>query len=164
MTNLQVGVDKKVCGMVLKQERYALYKRKVLFQDVIINPHAYLQMTINQFLEVVLGKSCLIGGFLGDATPFQNNDINEYCNVLGGYGYQKHGDEVMYSGINGEQIKTSIFIGPTYYQRLKIMVADKVHSRNTGPLQSLVRQPVGGRSNNGGGRIGEMERDSIVTV
>ena len=120
-------------------------------------------MTINQFLEVVLGKSCLIGGFLGDGTPFQNNDINEYCNVLGGYGYQKHGDEVMYSGINGEQIKTSIFIGPTYYQRLKIMVADKVHSRSTGPLQSLVRQPVGGRSNNGGGRIGEMERDSIVS-
>ena len=155
--------QKGMCGMILKQEDMPFTKEGIV-PDIIINPHAIpSRMTINQFLEVVLGKSCLIGGFLGDGTPFQNNDINEYCNVLGGYGYQKHGDEVMYSGINGEQIKTSIFIGPTYYQRLKIMVADKVHSRSTGPLQSLVRQPVGGRSNNGGGRIGEMERDSIVS-
>ena len=68
----------------------------------------------------------------------------------------------MYSGINGEQIKTSIFIGPTYYQRLKIMVADKMFSRATGPLQSLTRQPAAGRANQGGLRIGEMERDSIL--
>ena len=54
-------------------------------------------------------------------------------------------------------------MGTTYYQRLKIMVADKVHSRATGQMQSLVRQPVGGKSNNGGGRIGEMERDSIIS-
>ena len=44
----------------------------------------------------------------------------------------------MYSGITGEQIKTSLFIGPTYYQRLKIMVADKMHG-GTGPLQRLVK-------------------------
>ena len=95
------------------------------------------------------------------ATPFQNSDTSAYGNVLSQFGYEKNGDEVMYSGINGEQIKTSIFIGPTYYQRLKIMVADKVHSRATGQIQSLT-QPVGGRANNGGGRIGEMERDSII--
>ena len=66
------------------------------------------------------------------------------------------------SGLSGEQIKTEIFMGPTYYQRLKIMVADKMHSRSTGPLQHLVRQPASGRANNGGLRIGEMERDSIL--
>ena len=42
------------------------------------------------------------------------------------------------------------------------MVADKMHSRGTGPLQSLIRQPAAGRSNNGGLRIGEMERDSLL--
>ena len=68
----------------------------------------------------------------------------------------------MYSGITGEQIKTSIFFGPCYYQRLKIMVADKMHSRSTGPLQSFIRQPAAGRANQGGLRIGEMERDSII--
>ena len=65
--------------------------------------------------------------------------------------------------MTGEQMKTQIFMGPTYYQRIKLMVADKMHSRSTGPKQSLTRQPVGGRSNNGGGRIGEMERDSIIS-
>ena len=104
-----------------------------------------------------------MSGHLGDATPFQNNDVKDYGKVLEKFGYDKNGEEIMYSGINGEQIKTSIFIGPTYYQRLKIMVADKVHSRATGKIQSLVRQPVGGKSNNGGGRIGEMERDSIIS-
>jgi len=69
----------------------------------------------------------------------------------------------MYSGINGEQMKTTIFIGPTYYQRLKIMVADKMHSRGTGPMNYLTKQPAAGRANNGGLRIGEMERDSILS-
>ena len=78
------------------------------------------------------------------------------------YNYEEWGNEVMYNGMTGDQMQTSIFIGPTYYQRLKIMVADKMHSRSTGPLQNLTRQPVGGKSNNGGGRIGEMERDSIL--
>ena len=68
----------------------------------------------------------------------------------------------MYSGITGDQIKTNIFIGPTYYQRLKIMVADKMFSRSTGPLQHLVRQPASGRANKGGLRIGEMERDGMI--
>ena len=96
----------------------------------------------------------MYGDFL-DATPFQNIDINEFSDVLEGFGYEKNGDEVMYSGITGDQIKTSIFIGPTYYQRLKIMVDDKIHSRATGPLQHLVRQPASGRSNKGGLRTGE---------
>ena len=79
------------------------------------------------------------------------------------YGYEEWGNEVMYNGISGDQMKTSIFIGPTYYQRLKMMVSDKMHSRATGKLQNLTRQPIGGRANNGGGRTGEMERDSIIS-
>ena len=61
--------------------------------------------------------------------------------------YEKHADEIMYSGITVDQIHTSIFIGPTYYQRLKIMVADKMFSRSTGPKQNLTRQPAEGRGN-----------------
>ena len=69
----------------------------------------------------------------------------------------------MYSGVTGDQMRTTIFIGPTYYQRLKIMVADKMHSRGTGPMNyNLTKQPAAGRANNGGLRIGEMERDSIL--
>jgi len=155
--------QKGVCGILLDQSEMPFTKDGIV-PDMIVNPHAIpSRMTINQLLEVVLGKSSCLGGFLGDATPFQNNDINDYALLMKKYGYEEWGNEVMYSGINGEQLHTSIFIGPTYYQRLKYMVADKMHSRSTGPLQSLIRQPAHGRSNNGGGRIGEMERDSIIS-
>ena len=154
--------QKGMCGLVLEQEEMPFSKDGIV-PDIIINPHALpSRMTMNQLLECVLGKSASLGGFLGDATAFQNNDINDYANLMEKYDYQEWSNEVLYSGITGEQLKTSIFIGPTYYQRLKIMVADKMHSRGTGPLQSLTRQPAAGRSNNGGLRIGEMERDSIL--
>ena len=137
--------QKGMCGMVLPSYDMPFTKDGIV-PDIIVNPHAIpTRMTINQLLEVILGKSVCLSGHLGDATPFQNNDIREFSEVLEGFNYQKDGNEVMYSGITGDQIKTSIFIGPTYYQRLKIMVADKMHSRGTGPSQHLVRQPASGR-------------------
>ena len=140
------------------------FSKDGIVPDLIVNPHAIpSRMTINQFLEMILGKTCSLTGHLGDATPFQNNDITNYTRVLENMGYNGMGDEVLYSGITGEQLKTSIFIGPIYYQRIKLMVADKIHSRGTGPVQALVRQPAAGRANNGGLRIGEMERDSILS-
>jgi len=154
--------QKGMCGMVIPEWEMPFTKDGIV-PDIIINPHAIpSRMTINQLLEVILGKSACLGGFLGDATPFQNNDIREFSSVLEGFGYEGNGNEVMYSGMTGEQIQTSIFIGPTYYQRLKIMVADKMYSRATGPMQHLLRQPAGGRANNGGLRLGEMERDAMI--
>ena len=155
--------QKGMCGLLLDQWDMPFNKDGIV-PDLIINPHAIpSRMTINQLLEVILGKSSVIGGFYGDATPFQNNDIKVFSDVLEKYGHERYANEVLYSGFNGEQLTTSIFIGPTYYQRLKIMVADKMFSRSTGPLQSLTRQPAGGRANKGGLRIGEMERDSILS-
>jgi len=155
--------QKGVCGMLLEQQEMP-FTQEGIVPDLIVNPHAIpSRMTINQLLEVILGKSSCMGGFLGDATAFQNTDVTDYAILLQKYGYEEWGNEIMYSGITGEQLKTQIFIGPTYYQRIKIMVADKMHSRGEGPKQNLTRQPVGGRANNGGGRIGEMERDSILS-
>jgi DNA-directed RNA polymerase II subunit RPB2 len=155
--------QKGVCGLLI-DEKDMPFSKDGIVPDLIINPHAIpSRMTINQLLEMILGKSCSLTGHLGDATPFQNNDINDYTKLLSKLGYDGYGNEVLYSGITGEQIRTSIFMGPIYYQRIKIMVADKMHSRGTGPVQAIVRQPAGGRANNGGLRIGEMERDSILS-
>jgi len=154
--------QKGMCGMVLEQKDMPFTDEGIV-PDIIINPHAFpSRMTINYFLEMILGKIACKGGFHGDGTPFQNNEVSDYIKLLESSGYNKHGEEVMYSGITGDQIKTSIFFGPCYYQRLKIMVADKIHSRSTGPIQSFIRQPAGGRANQGGLRIGEMERDGLI--
>ena len=153
---------KGVCGMILEQADMPFSKDGIV-PDIILNPHGIpKRMTVNQLIEMILGKSACMGGYAGDATPFMNNDINDYAKLMNKYGYDEWGDEVLYSGITGEQMKTKFFIGPAYYQRLKYMVVDKMHSRATGPLQNLTKQPAAGRANNGGLRIGEMERDSIL--
>ena len=64
--------------------------------------------------------------------------------------------------MTGEQIKSDIYIGPTYYMRLKQMVKDKINYRSQGPRTQLTRQTVQGRANDGGLRVGEMERDGIL--
>jgi hypothetical protein len=68
----------------------------------------------------------------------------------------------MYNGMTGEQIESAIFIGPTYYMRLKHMVKDKINYRARGPRTLMTRQTNHGRANDGGLRIGEMERDGVI--
>ena len=69
----------------------------------------------------------------------------------------------LFSGITGEQLKVNFYVGPTYYLRLTHQVSDKYQARNDGLKTSLTHQPVGGRALGGGGRIGEMERDAILS-
>lgn len=83
--------------------------------------------------------------------------------TLRGCGYQSRGFEVLYNGHTGKKLQAQLYTGPTYYQRLKHMVDDKIHSRARGPVQILTRQPVEGRSRDGGLRFGEMERDCMIS-
>ena len=132
--------------------------------DLIINPHAIpSRMTIAQLKETLLGKILLELGLFGDGTSFGDLDINTISDELLKLGYEKNGNEIMYDGITGEQITTSVFIGPVFYQRLKHMVEDKHHSRSTGPKVNFTRQPAEGRSRSGGLRFGEMERDCMIS-
>ena len=133
--------------------------------DMIINPHALpSRMTIGQLVETIMGKSHLHLGAFGSCTAFDNkgNKSEMYGEILSDFGFHSSGNELLYNGTTGLQIESEIFIGPTYYMRLKHMVKDKINYRAKGPRANLTRQTVGGRANDGGLRIGEMERDGVL--
>jgi DNA-directed RNA polymerase beta subunit len=139
------AAQKGTLGMVYRQEDMP-FTPDGITPDIILNPHALpSRMTINILLEAILGKSCLLEGTFGDATPFTSNSVNiaeELCDRLEKNGFERHGWEHLINGFTGEPIKAKIFIAPQYYQRLKHMVSDKIHSRAQGHVTTLTRQPL----------------------
>ena len=155
--------QKGTVGIVYREEDMP-FSSSGIRPDIIINPHAIpSRMTIGQLKETILGKVLISLGMFGDGTSFTNLPIKNICNELSKLGYQKEGNEILYSGMTGEQIDADIFMGPVFYQRLKHMVNDKQHSRSIGPMVVLTRQPAEGRARDGGLRFGEMERDCMVS-
>jgi DNA-directed RNA polymerase II subunit RPB2 len=151
--------QKGTCGILYRQEDMPFSKDGIV-PDIIMNPHAIpSRMTIGQLLECIMGKACTDLGTYGDATPFTDLSVEDVAKILKEKcGLERYGNEVMYNSRTGEQMPTEIFIGPTYYQRLKHMTIDKVHSRaSSGPIVLLTRQPAEGRARDGGLRMGEME-------
>ena len=134
--------------------------------DIIINPHAFpSRMTINYLLEMLMGKAGANNGIIQDSTPFTPEScdpVDRICKELSDLGFNRHGNERMFSGYTGEEIEADIFVGVCYYQRLKHLVGDKMHARATGNVTMLARQPLEGRSREGGLRCGEMERDCLI--
>ena len=134
-----------------------------IIPDFIMNPHAIpSRMTVGQILETLLGKVGSVIGKEMDATTFSKIDTETLFKYMREYGFDEQCEEVMYNGMTGLQMNSTIFIGPTYYQRLKHMVEDKIHSRISGQVHMTTRQPTEGRSRDGGLRLGEMERDAML--
>ncbi len=156
--------QKGVCGLILNNEDMP-FTKEGLVPDIIINPHAIpSRMTIGHLVESVLSKLCCLSGVNINATAFEDHNINDYYDILSKkFGYNKYGNEVLYNGFNGQQIMSDIFIGPTYYYRLKHMVQDKMNYRDKGPVTAISHQPVKGRANEGGLRIGEMESNALLS-
>jgi DNA-directed RNA polymerase II subunit RPB2 len=155
--------QKGVLGMIIPEENMP-YTKDGIKPDIIINPHAIpSRMTIGHLVECIFAKMCCLDGLLGDATVFIPIDNEVIHKKLEDNGYEKYGNEILYNGFTGRQIDTEIFIGPTYYFRLKHMVAEKINSRGIGAMTQLTRQPTEGRRKGGGLRIGEMERDTVLS-
>lgn len=147
--------QKGVAGMILSSIDMP-FTSAGLTPDIIINPHAFpSRMTIGHLLETIVAKKGVEGGYYADGSPFSYNtvDVTTRCG---------DGDEILYNPRTGEQLNCEIFIGPTYYYRLKHMVADKINSRDKGPVVELTGQPTQGRRNGGGLRIGEMEANALT--
>ena len=155
--------QKGTMGMILNPEDMPQTAGGII-PDMIINPHCIpSRMTIAQLMETLLGKMCCETGALGDGTPFNNTSVDQIARIMRDeYGLEPHGNEILYNGYTGRMMETSIFIGPVYYQRLRHCSADKIHSRASGPLVMLTRQPAEGRAREGGLRFGEMERDCVA--
>jgi hypothetical protein len=172
--------QKGTIGMIVSEVDMP-FTKDGLKPDLIINPHALpSRMTIGQIVECLSAKACAHYGSFGDCTPFiniQQNMVSFFGNllrkmgnskenmegVLRQSGFHSSGNEIFYDGMSGLQMEAEIFVGPTYYMRLKHMVKDKINYRARGPMTNLTRQPVSGRANDGGLRIGEMERDAVLS-
>jgi DNA-directed RNA polymerase II subunit RPB2 len=159
------SAQKGTIGLVMSQEDMP-FTQDGITPDILINSLCLpSRMTVSQLLETVLGKACCMEGSYGDATAFSSNSDNiaeHICDRLEKNGFERTGWEMLYNGMTGLPIKAKIFIGPVFYQRLKHMVSDKIHSRSHGHVTTLTRQPLEGRSREGGLRFGEMERDAMI--
>ena len=154
--------QKGTIGMMYRQEDLP-FTTEGIVPDLIVNPHAIpSRMTIGHVFECVASKLASLLGIRVDATAFDHKPVDEICKMLKKAGYSEDGKEVMYHPFTGKRLKGRVFIGPTFYQRLKHMVGDKIHARAKGKIVGLTRQPVDGRANGGGLRFGEMERDCGV--
>ena len=155
--------QKGTVGMTYRQEDMP-WTCEGITPDIIVNPHAIpSRMTIGHLIECLQGKVSAFTGDEGDATAFTDVTVEAISEQLHKLGYQRHGWERMYNGHTGRILHASVFMGPTYYQRLKHMVDDKIHSRSRGSVAKLTRQPLEGRSRDGGLRFGEMERDCMIS-
>jgi len=176
--------QKGTCGMIMSEVDMPFCNDGTV-PDILINPHCIpSRMTINQLMASIHGLLCCEKGLLsGDASPFQENFYNNPIvsqkttdsfekdsklsilrNELLKCGLSSDGTKQMYNGMTGEKLVANIFIGPVYYHRLTHIVSDKIFARpNTNQKRNAVtRQPLNGRANDGGLRIGEMEKDDLV--
>ncbi|KAG0077390.1 DNA-directed RNA polymerase III core subunit ret1 [Linnemannia elongata] len=154
--------QKGVCGIIIQQEDMPFSDLGVC-PDVIMNPHGFpSRMTVGKMIELLAGKAGVLKGQLQYGTAFGGSKVEDMSRILIENGFSYSGKDYVTSGVTGEPLSAYIYFGPVYYQKLKHMVMDKMHSRSRGPRAVLTRQPTEGRSRDGGLRLGEMERDCLI--
>ena len=138
--------QKGTIGMTYRQEDMPFTENGIV-PDIIMNPHAIpSRMTIGQLIECLLGKVAALQAREGDGTAFSDVTVEDISNKLHNEGYQKRGYEVLYNGHTGRRMEARVFMGPTFYQRLKHLVDDKIHARARGMNSLLVYPCVKPRS------------------
>ncbi|OJD29090.1 dna-directed rna polymerase iii subunit rpc2 [Diplodia corticola] len=154
--------QKGVVGIIAEQTDMP-FNDQGICPDIIMNPHGFpSRMTVGKMLELLSGKAGVVSGELQYGTCFGGSKAEDMSQILLEAGFSYSGKDMLTSGITGESLPAYVFFGPIYYQKLKHMVQDKMHSRARGPRAILTRQPTEGRSRDGGLRLGEMERDCLI--
>jgi DNA-directed RNA polymerase subunit B' len=154
--------QKGVIGLVIPEQDIP-FSESGMRPDILFNPHGLpKRMTVAHLIEMLAGKVGALDGRFVDGTTFDSEPEEDLRKALESLGFKEDGTEIMYSSITGKQYQARIYIGNMFYQRLKHMVANKMHSRARGPIQLLTRQPTEGRAKEGGLRLGEMEKDTFI--
>lgn len=154
--------QKGVVGIIAEQVDMPFNDEGVV-PDIIMNPHGFpSRMTVGKMLELISGKAGVLSGELQYGTAFGGSKVEDMSDILIRHGFSYSGKDFVTSGITGESLPAYVFFGPVYYQKLKHMVQDKMHSRARGKVATLTRQPTEGRARDGGLRFGEMERDCLI--
>jgi DNA-directed RNA polymerase subunit beta len=126
--------------------------------DIIISPISVLaRMNLGQLLEAHLGWGAVTLGHKVGMPVFEEVDEVKIVDELKKAGLPVNGKAVLYDGRTGEAYDNPVVVGIEYVMKLIHMVEDKTHARSTGPYSLVTQQPLGGKAQMGGQRLGEME-------
>ena len=155
--------QKGVIGAIIPQVDMPFSENGIV-PDLIFSPHSVPgRKTVSHVMEVLAGKVAALRGGVVDGNPFDGENIEDLRDQLGELGFNRNGTEVMYHPKTGQKMKAEIYVGSLYYLRLKHQVDNKIQARGTGPVQLLTRQPAEGRLRGGGLKLGEMEKDALIS-
>jgi DNA-directed RNA polymerase II subunit RPB2 len=138
---------------------------KGMVPDLIVNPHSQpSRMTINNIIEILVSKAAAITGEFVNATTYRAfaEEMEKAQQVLEDFGLDRSGKEEFVHP-NGVKMAVKCFFGPVHYQALRHHVVDKIQMRARKGVKPSTRQPIQGRSNEGGLKVGEMERDALIS-
>ncbi len=164
MRNVQVGDklagrhgNKGVISVVLPEEDMP-YMADGTPIDIILTPMGVpSRMNLGQILEMHMGLAAHTLNYQAIVPPFASPTENEIRTELVSAGYDASGKVTLYDGQTGEAYNQAIAVGYMYILKLRHMVDDKMHARSIGPYSLITQQPLGGKSQSGGQRFGEME-------
>jgi DNA-directed RNA polymerase beta subunit len=130
--------------------------------DIIVNPLSFpKRMIIGQPIEGLIEKLCAAMGTIMDVTSFSQIDYDKIRDLCDEYGVENMGAQKLYDGVTGKAYYANIFICPTSYQRLQKFARTQMHALSDTHKDPISGQPVQGRGQNGGLRLGEMEKDAL---
>jgi DNA-directed RNA polymerase II subunit RPB2 len=135
-----------------------------LIPDIVMNSLAFpSRMTVGTLIEILMSKQAVLTSSRINATAFRPLNLKTAMDTLAALGYNRMGDEEMYSGTRGHPLQSLVFVGVAYVQKLKHDAEDKIQARAEGNVMPNTRQPVRGRAQGGGQRFGEMEGDAMMS-
>ncbi len=126
--------------------------------DIVLNPLGVpSRMNIGQVMETIMGLIARKSGEKVAVPLFNSINYNEIKAMLKKDGFNEDGKTVLYDGRTGEKFLNRVTVGVMYYLKLSHLADDKLHARSTGPYSLITQQPLGGKAQFGGQRVGEME-------